>query len=155
MRGFMVALCGMAISGMALSLTACSEKKAEVSPEQAASNRDFSEWVAQLPNKLTAPEPTRKSRVQALFQACLVATTANNVVTCRCNVRAITKTYGEPAMGVELDRAWLDITRPFKMAAPEEIAKVQARLAGAGPADAAKQKQVQGIQALCGSPEAL
>jgi hypothetical protein len=139
----------------AVSLAACDKKAAEVSPEQAASNADFSTWVAQLPDKLTAPDPSRKSRVQALFQACLVATTANNVVTCRCNVRAITRTYAEPAMGVELDRAWTDIVRPFKLAEPAEIAKVQARLANATPVDAAKQKQVQDIQALCGSAEAL
>jgi hypothetical protein len=136
-----------------LALAGCT-KKAEVSAERAASNADFNTWVARLPDKLEAPDANRKSRVRGLFEACLVATTPNNVVTCRCNVRAITKIYTEPAMGLELDRAWLDIVRPFKMAAPEEIIKVQSRL-GNAPVDAAKAKQVADIQALCGAPEKL
>jgi hypothetical protein len=135
-------------------LASCGKKEKEVSPERAASNADFQDWVGKLPEKLKPPKPDRKSRAQGIFQGCLMATTVDMVVTCRCNVRAITKTYKEPELGVALDRAWIEIAKPWRLATPEDIATIEARVAGK-PVDPVKVKAVQDIQALCGSPESL
>jgi hypothetical protein len=145
------------VSLLLIGLSACG-KEADtpgVSPERAASNADFQEWVGTLPATLKAPKAERKSRIRGIFQGCLMATTPTHVVTCRCNIRAVTKTYQEPELGIALDRMWVETARPWKLAAPEEIAKVQARLKDASPVDPVKAKAVQDIQTLCGSPESL
>jgi hypothetical protein len=135
-------------------LSACGKKEKEISPERAASNADFKDWVGKLPEKLKMPRADRKSRIRGIFQGCLMATTPNMVVTCRCNVRALTKTYKEPELGVALDRAWIEIAKPWKLASPEDIAAMEARVEGK-PVDPVKVKAVQDIQTLCGSPESL
>lgn len=139
---------------LAAALAGCSKKADEVPAERGAANADFQDWVGSLPDKLKAPEPNRKSRIRGLFQGCLMATTADHVVTCRCNVRAFTKTYQEPELGLELDRAWVELVRPWKLASPDDIAKVQARV-GTTPADPVKAKAVQTLQTVCGEPESL
>ncbi len=145
-------IAGAIMAGVALA--GCTKSGADVPPERAASNADFKDWVGKLPDKLKAPAPDRKSRIRGVFQGCLMATTADSVLTCRCNVRAMTKTYPEAELGLALDKAWVDIARPWKLAEPAEIAKVQARI-GTATLDPAKVSAVLDIQTQCGSPESL